>query len=166
MNALGMSGADLHGMIGYTILARYRMELDFTRDKLKLTPLDYDPPVPQGLDGKAVPTELDALGGIIKILATLMGKKPVAEVKPRGFLGIELADENGSVSVKAVLAQGPAAADLRTGDRITQYQGEPVKTVADLQKLAAKLSAGESVKLGIQRGSETRTILIKAGEGL
>src|SRR5262245_4143672 len=34
MNGLGLAGATLHGIIGYTVLARYRIELDFTKDKM------------------------------------------------------------------------------------------------------------------------------------
>ena len=37
MNGLGLAGVELHGMIGYNVLARYRMEIDFTRDKMTWT---------------------------------------------------------------------------------------------------------------------------------
>jgi hypothetical protein len=30
MNGLGLAGAELHGVIGYTVLARFRTEYDFT----------------------------------------------------------------------------------------------------------------------------------------
>ena len=35
---MGFAGAELHGIIGYNVLARYRMEIDFTRDKMTWTP--------------------------------------------------------------------------------------------------------------------------------
>src|SRR5438067_4022096 len=37
MNGLGLAGAELHGIIGYTILARYRLEFDFTQTKMVWT---------------------------------------------------------------------------------------------------------------------------------
>src|SRR5262245_60232922 len=33
MNGMGLAGAELHGIIGYNVLAQFRMEIDFTRDK-------------------------------------------------------------------------------------------------------------------------------------
>ena len=43
INGLGLAGVELHGMIGYNVLARYRMEIDFTRNKMVWTPLDFQP---------------------------------------------------------------------------------------------------------------------------
>ena len=40
MNGLGLAGVELHGMIGYNILAHYRMKIDFTKDKMVWTPLE------------------------------------------------------------------------------------------------------------------------------
>src|SRR5262245_8239422 len=51
MNAMNLAGAELHGMIGYTLLAKFKMEIDFTSDKMKWTPLDFEPPAPMGLPG-------------------------------------------------------------------------------------------------------------------
>src|SRR4051794_33629083 len=52
MNGLGLAGVELHGVIGYNILSRYRMEIDFTRDKMTWTELDFLPEPPKGLGGK------------------------------------------------------------------------------------------------------------------
>src|SRR5216683_4087456 len=52
MNGLGLAGAELHGIIGYNVLARYRMEIDFTRDKMAWTELDFEPKSPLGQGGK------------------------------------------------------------------------------------------------------------------
>src|SRR5205085_1040561 len=53
MNGLGLGGVELHGMIGYNILARYRMDIDLTRDKMVWTPIDWEPKSPMGLGGNA-----------------------------------------------------------------------------------------------------------------
>src|SRR5262249_18568111 len=66
MNGLGLAGARLHGIIGYTLLARYRLEFDFPRDKMAGTSLDFNPPLPVGMSGKGGPAGgLDALGGFM-----------------------------------------------------------------------------------------------------
>ena len=46
MNRMGLAGTELHGVIGYNILARYRIELDFTRDKMAWTQLKFEPALP------------------------------------------------------------------------------------------------------------------------
>jgi hypothetical protein len=167
MNGLGLAGAELHGIIGYTVLAKFKIELDLTQDKMAWTPLNYDPPPPEGLGGKGAPPELDALGGIMKFIGTLIGKPPAADVTTRGFLGLDLADESKGVTVKSVLEKGPAAtAGLKAGDRITAFQGKTVRDSDGVQKLAAKVGAGDKVKLTVERGGKTHEITIKSGEGL
>jgi hypothetical protein len=167
MNGLGLAGAELHGMIGYNLLARYRIEIDLTRDKMTWTELDFDPPGPKGLDGgKGGLPELDALGGVLKLLGNLAGKsKP--EVVARGFLGLELAESGGKVSVKKVLEKGPAdRAGVKAGDRITGLDGKKVENDAGLLKLAAQLTVGKDVKLTVLRGDKEQEITVKPGEGL
>src|ERR1700728_2466119 len=55
MNALGLPGASIDGILGFTILARFRLEIDPTQDRMTWTRLDYDPrdpPVPRRPAGK------------------------------------------------------------------------------------------------------------------
>jgi hypothetical protein len=165
MNGLGLAGAELHGIIGYTVLARYRLEFDFTKHKMAWKELNFDPPLPMGLGGKAV-AGMDALGGMMKLLGAMLGKRPEQVVVLRGFLGFALADEDNAVVVKAVLAKSPAAdAGLKTGDRISQFQGQPVDSAAEVHRLAAKLAPYEITTFTVTRGSDTHTIRITAGRG-
>jgi PDZ domain-containing protein/aspartyl protease len=137
INGLGAAGVELHGLIGYNILAQYRIEYDLTRDKMTWTRLDYEVKLPEKL-GKGTPAGVDAMGGIMKMVGAFMGRKTEADVAPRGFLGIELADARDAVSVKAVLAKSPAAeAGLKAGDTITHFQDKP-KT----EKITLKLGKG------------------------
>src|SRR5208337_1751154 len=56
MNALGLPGATIDGILGFTILARFRLEIDPTRDTMTWTVLDFippDPPVPHQPNGDA-----------------------------------------------------------------------------------------------------------------
>jgi hypothetical protein len=166
MNGLGLAGTELHGIIGYTILARFRLEFDFTKDKMGWTALDFEPPTPQGIEGAAMPG-MAALGGIMKVLGAVLGKTPQQPIVLRGFLGMALEDGDNSVLVKTVLAGGPAAAvGLQAGDRIIRFQEKAVGSVAEMQHLAAKLVPEESAALTIARDGQTQTVHIKAGQGL
>lgn len=166
MNGLGLAGAQLHGIIGYSLLARFRLEFDFTKDKMLWTALRFEPAAPLGLDGK-VTSGMEVIGGIMKMLGAFLGKSPDQEVVLRGFLGIGLEERQDTVVVQTVLAGGPASrAGLHVGDHIGRFQGEPVHSLADLQRLAGKLAPDEIATLTITRGGETQTLRIKAGKGL
>ena len=168
MNGLGLAGAELHGMIGYNLLARYRIEIDLTKDKMTWTELNYDPPPPKGLDGgKGGLPELNALGSVMKGLGGLLGKRARPEVVARGFLGLELAESDGQVTVKKVLQNSPADnAEVKAGDRVVEFDGKEVKDGAGMLKLAAQLTAGKGAKLTVVRGDKRREITVTAGEGL
>jgi hypothetical protein len=168
MNGLGMAGMELHGMMGYTVLAHYRMEIDFTRDKMKWTELAFEPPPPQGIRGKdsGALASLEFLGSIMKFIGALAGRQPDV-LEPRGFWGVELVDKDGAVTIKAVVARTPAAtAGLKAGDRIERLQGRPVRTLAELQRLAGRVTAGQEARLNIRRGGEALEITLTAGAGL
>jgi hypothetical protein len=165
MNGLGLAGVELHGIIGYTVLARYRLEFDFTKHKMAWKQLNFKPPSPIGLSGKTG-AGMDALGGMMKLLGAMLGKKPEQQVVLRGFLGFALEDEDKAVVVKAVLAKSPAAdAGLKAGDRIRSFQGKTVSSTAALHRLTAKLAPDETITLTVTRGTDTHTIDIKAGRG-
>lgn len=168
MNSLGLAGVELHGMIGYSVLARYRMEIDFTRDKMVWTPLEYKPKAQMSLGGKGHATGgFDLLSGILKSVGSFLGTKAAPPVKLRGFLGIELKDGDDNPSVQSVLADGPAGkAGLKAGDRITHVQGRSVTDGEDVQRFVGRLAAGENLKLTVMRGKEKKEVTIKIGEGL
>jgi membrane-associated protease RseP (regulator of RpoE activity) len=166
MNGLGLAGTELHGIIGYSLLARFRLEFDFTKDKMRWTALHFEPAAPQGLDGKTM-SGMEVIGGIMKLLGAILGKNPEQQIVLRGFLGIGLEERENTVLVKTVLAGSPAAsAGLHTGDRISRFQGKAVRSMADVQRLAAKLAPDEIATLTITRGGETQSLRIKAGKGL
>jgi hypothetical protein len=169
MNGLGLAGAELHGVIGYNILARYRMEIDFTSDKMVWTPLKWTPEAPKGLDGGKASGggSLEMVGSLMKMLGSFMGAKTTPEVVLRGFFGIQLVEKDDDIIVHGILDKGPAAdSGLQAGDRLTKFQGRTVINIEDVQRLAKKLSPGETVKLTVQRGDATREISFKTGEGL
>jgi serine protease Do len=86
---------------------------------------------------------------------------------PRGFLGIELADDNRGVMIRAVLAGSPAAAaGLKTGDRLQRVGSQTVKTSADVARRLARLTAGATVELTVDRDGAEHAFAVKLGEGL
>ena len=66
---------------------------------------------------------MNALGPIAKLAAALIGKQPEDELHPRGFLGIELAEEPGRAP-KVVRASWPTRRPprpgLKAGDRLVE----------------------------------------------
>ena len=177
MNGMGLAGVELHGVIGYNVLAQFRITYDFAAAKLTWVPLDFDPPAPKGLNRGGGQGGLEILGPIMKILAGIMGITPNFETRPRGFLGIETDEKDGGVFVKAVLADGPAAtAGLKPGDRI-----EAVGVVAgkkgrkrmtdidrpkDLAKVLADARPNDEVTVQVRRGDKSETVTVTLGRGL
>jgi hypothetical protein len=169
MNGMGLAGLEIHGLIGYNVLAKYRMEFDFTRDKLVWTELNYTPVSPFQLRGKGGGGAggLEAMGQIMKMIGGLLGRKANPDVALRGFFGMTLVEGNDHPRVAVVLDKGPAgAAGLKVGDLVTHVQGRGVDDVADVVRLTHRLRAGTSVKLTVQRGKATKEITFKITEGI
>ena len=172
MNALGLPGASIDGILGFTALARFKIELDPTRDRMVWTRLDYDPKDPfvprAALRGKqsGEMQAMNALGPVAKFAAMLVGKQQPDELLPRGFLGVELADGADAPRINAVLADSPAlAAGLKVGDLLTQVRGRDVATPLAAHALLAEVSVGDEVPLTVVRDGATLTINVTAGEG-
>src|SRR4029079_19346942 len=130
-------GASIDGILGFTVLARFRVELDLTRDRMVWTRLNYnpkDPPAPTRGGGGQAPAEvqaMNALGPLAKFAALVMGKQPEEQLHPRGFLGLELAEAGGTRGVAGVLPDSPAAkAGVQAGDRVIRLGDRGVATLA------------------------------------
>jgi hypothetical protein len=168
MNSMGLPGVELHGLLGYSVIAKYKMEFDFKKDQMRWTPLHFDPPPPAPLGGsKGDISNLEAMAGLMKVLSFLTGIKPPPPPEPRGFFGFEVAETGGKVVVQRVLAKTPAAeAGLMAGDRVDEVDGQAVATVADLMGRAAKITPGRPLNLTVTRGGDKKTLTITAGNGL
>jgi len=168
MNSMGLAGVELHGVIGYNVLARYKIEYDFTETKLKWTPVDFKVPDPKRIVDKGESQGgLEMIGSIIQMLSAFSGIKPNFEVQPRGFLGAELAAEDKELVVKSVLADGPAdKAGLKAGDRIETAKGKSLRKPEDLLETVKKLPEGSRLKLNVKRGEDSKEITVELGKGL
>jgi hypothetical protein len=167
MNSMGLAGAPLHGILGYNILARYKLEFDFTRDKMVWTDLNWEPKAPAFIAGKSGGGNIEALAALTKLMAAFIGKAPEPLVKHRGFIGLELTEDRKTITVKAVLKDSPASkADIQVNDQICQFQGMEVTKMADLRKLFADVTAGEKIQLKTSRNGKSQEITLVAGEGM
>ncbi len=167
MNGLGLAGVELHGVIGYNVLAKYRITYDFTADKLTFVTLDFTPPAVEGIGKGGSGGGLDMMGTMMKTLAGMMGVKPNFEVKPGGFVGIEIEEKEKKLFVKTVLKGSPAdEAGLKAGDRLDSVKDTAIDSLADVTRVFGKASVGDTVKLTVERGGDKKTYGIKLGGGL
>jgi S1-C subfamily serine protease len=88
-------------------------------------------------------------------------------VKPGGYVGVELEEKEKKVFVKAVLKNSPAeAAGLKAGDRLDEVKGNSIDGMNDVARSFGKAGVGDSVKVTVERGGETKTVTVKLGGGL
>jgi serine protease Do len=184
MNALGLPGASIDGILGFTILARFRLEIDLTKDRMTWTRLDYDPrdpPVPDhkpGEKGGGAPTGVQAmsiLGPLAKGLAFLMGKQPEEQLRLRGCLGLEWSEQvisgRKQIFVQGVLEGLPAArGGIHPGDQIVRINGQVIEDLKVARTTLSEVHPGDPVPVMIRRGSGANArdlqLTLIAGEGL
>jgi serine protease DegQ len=167
MNGMGLAGYELHGMIGFNLLAKYKIQYDFTSDKLVLTELPgFEPGLPPRLGGGGQ-GGMEFIGVMMKFLGPLMGFNGVPERKPRGFLGVELTETDSSVTIKSVLPGSPAdKAGLKAGDTIKNMNKDKIDLISDVAKWSAKRPAGAEITINIIRDGSEKKITVELGKGL
>jgi hypothetical protein len=171
MNALGLPGASIDGIMGFTALARFKIQIDPTEDRMVWTRLDFepkDPFVPRAALRKqsAEMQAMNALGPVAKLAAAFVGKQPEDQLHPRGFLGIELNENGGELKIAGILADSPASgSSLKVGDRLVKVSGNPVKTLKAAREAVAEVRPGEKVALVLARDGKTIELTLDAGEG-
>jgi hypothetical protein len=169
MNGMGLGGAEIHGIIGYNILAQFRIDVDISKDKMTWTRLDWKPKHPMGLGQKGGGQGgLEIFGSIMQMLGTFLGRKAEPDVVTRGYLGVEVMDDDGVTVIKSVVPNSPAAeAGLKAGDRVIKFRGRAIYGLDEFKKYSWRVGPGEKVEAIIKRGKDAadQTITIKAGEG-
>ena len=168
MNAMGVAGVELHGVLGYNILAQFRIQYDFTEEKLIWTRLNFSPPKMVGLGTKSEGQGgMEMMGDMMKLLAPLLGLKPNFELKPRGYLGVVLDQKKDQILVLSVMPESPAEkSGLKVGDQIKSVKGKNVDSVDELMKAVNKMGEGEKLKLQILRDGDAKDLTIELGKGL
>jgi PDZ domain/Aspartyl protease len=169
MNSLNLPGVRLDGVLGYNILARYRMEFDLAKSTMTWTELDFDPPLPEPLRGEGpggAPPELEMMGNLVQGMGALLRRPDPPPVEPRGFLGLELMEQDRSVLIQSVLPKSPAdVAGLRPGDKVVKFADTPVREAAELLAAAALIGPNEEVRIQVQRGDKVIELTATTGRG-
>jgi hypothetical protein len=168
MNGLGMAGMEIHGMMGYHIIARYRMEIDFTRDKMTWTEIDHDIPAPGRIrKGAGGAGGLEVMGQVMKGLGGFLGRKANPDITLRGFVGLTLENGDEFPTVTGVLEGGPAGkAGVRKGDLVVKVNDRTVTSVGDVLRLAGRKPAGDEMTIRVKRKDGEKDITFKTGEGI
>ncbi len=93
MNAMGLPGVELHGLMGYTVLAKYKMEFDFTKKQLVWTPVKTEPlpPLSRGVFG----FEMEEKDREVRVAKVLAGS-------PAAKAGLKKGDRIVSIEAKDV----------------------------------------------------------------
>ena len=166
MNGMGLAGVELHGVIGYNVLAKFRIQYDLTRDRLVFEALAFDPPPLVPLGGKGG-GDIQSMGPMVKMMAALLGLKPNFETVPRGFTGIEYEEKDGKVTVTKVLTGSPAdVAGLKAGDVITGVKTVAIDSEKDLTRALAKAGVGTKWRFNVSRGGKDEEVVVELGKGL
>lgn len=170
MNGMGLGGAEIHGLIGYNILARYRMTIDLASDRMRWTPLDWNPGAPIGMRGGGGPdagqASLEFMGSMMKGLGGLLGRKATPAVAGRGQAGMILRDETGGPVVASVLKGLPAeAAGVKPGDRLVKVDGKTVTKASEALGHSGAFSAGKKVSLALERDGKPVEISLELAKG-
>ena len=172
MNGLGMAGVEVHGVVGYNVLAKYRITYDMTKDKLEFVQQDgFTPMALKAMGGKGGKNNsqgtMDVMGPLAKTMAGFMGLKPDFTVKPSGFLGVEFEQAKTGLVVKAVLKGSPAAvAGLQPGDTLESLKNGKSETKSKLQAALDKANIGDTVEATVLRDGKKITLTIELGKGL
>lgn len=167
MNGLGLPGREIHGLLGYPGLARYRITYDMTQTKLTWTPVAGKPDeLPRRPVGSAGPAGLNALGGLMKGLGKFLGAAQRSNPGFRGLVGLSLEQRGGTTVVSEVLVDGPAhRAGIRTGDIIVSANKSEIKDVDSFASIVNRLAAEQELAVVVRRNDVERDVVITLGAG-
>ena len=169
MNSLGLPGVKLDGLMGFSVLARYRITLDPTHKKMIWTRLDFNPkespeymPMVKKEDMPAELQAMNLLGPAMKFAAMFVGKQPETKRMPQGFGGFSIAsakDDAKKLVVSQVIEDSASArAGLMVSDVILKCDEKPVDSISNFLRILEKKSAGQSLEFQVQRSGVNKTI--------
>ena len=95
----------------------------------------------------------------------------------RGWIGVTIQDVTRELAssfgmntphgalVSDILPSGPAAkSDLKVGDIVVEFEGQPIDLSSDLPPRVGLTAPGTRVKLGVVRGGKTQNVWVTIGE--
>lgn len=102
----------------------------------------------------------------IDLIVNELDKLEAGQTIRHAYLGVALTESTttSGVAVASVATGSPAAnAGLHQGDVITAVDGQQISGSSDLIAAIATHQPGDHIQLGVQRGSDTRTVTVTLG---
>jgi hypothetical protein len=166
MNGLGLAGTEIHGLVGYPVLARFKIEYDFTKPNLRWTLLDQVPEdVPRKAMGGSGAGGLNAMGAVMKSMGQFLGINKFPQPVPRVFFGIAVVELNGKLIVESVLPGGPASACMAALDQLTAIDGVATPSLAAFARAQAAVKFGDTVQIAFVHDGQERQCVITPERG-
>lgn len=167
MNGMALGGLEMHGLIGYDLLAKHKIEIDVAKETMIWTPLDFQPKFPLGVSGKNSGSGLDALGSFMKTVGAFTGKKQDLPPALRGSLGILINPDSNPLTVLDVQKDSPAyKVNIQKGDLILKFNDSEVLSLDDLLKMYRATPEGKKIQFEIMRKKQIITLELTPGKGL
>lgn len=167
MNGMALGGLEMHGLIGYDLLAKHKIEIDVAKETMIWTPLDFQPRFPLGVSGKNSGSGLDALGAFMKTVGAFTGKKQDSPPVLRGSLGILINPDSNPLTVLDVQKDSPAYnVNIQKGDFILKFNDSEVLSLDDLLKMYRATPEGKKIQLEIMRKKQIISLELIPGKGL
>lgn len=168
INKINAAGIRYHGIVGYSILAQFKVEYDFTKTHLTWTRLNWTPPIPERLGSlsQGATDNMKAMVGVSLLATSFLPRRPDPIYSYRGMIGVELEERQGHVIIKSVLQESPAALKgVSVGDRIVKVNDESIEKSAHIERLIAASPADREVTLVIERAGSEKTIRLTPVRG-
>lgn len=148
----------IDGIVGFTFFARYKMVIDYQKKVMTFTPNGFQPP--------------DAMKAIqAKLLAPRSEREKPRILAPGALFGFDVGkdkdDQEPGVTVKEVIADGPAAkAGLKAGDRLLTFDGRWTDSVGDCFYAASRVRPGAPISATLRRDGKDMRIQMTGRAGL
>ena len=172
MNGMGLAGVELHGLMGYTVLAKFKMDFDYTQEA-------------NGLDAgqvRAAAAEValekgakDVAGGGMDIMiAVVQAAHVFSAASARRRRRSRAASSASSWIRKTRRSWLPVCSPMdprprpasRKATASSASHDPDVSQVADVLQHASKITAGKTLTVTIERNNKNSELKITAGDGL
>jgi hypothetical protein len=145
------------GLIGYTVLAQFRIEFDINRDTMLWTKKDWNPPRPLTRRELGIKEPL-AFGGA-------GGGGAAGGAAPAAYIGIQADPSASPVRIMSVVPNGPAqAAGVQAGDLVKEINGQEIGSPQELMQLLAASKPGDQLKFTIERNGKQQQLAVTAAD--
>jgi S1-C subfamily serine protease len=111
-----------------------------------------------------VPVITDAQEAIVGFDLPRLQRMAGRHRRPTGLgLRVKDADDGTGAFVGSVRPDSPAErAGVQAGDTVTELSGAPVRTVVDLERIAAQRRPGQPTSITVRRNGEQKTLILPA----